>query len=107
MTLNNLPVAIKQSLIRQSLNSGQILLHYLMRRRTPGQLTVVLDRALRAIASELALTPEALSRLLSRLQTEGIITRKKRSITFAEEWLEDIVNNTNLTPIKSAILGIP
>lgn len=68
------------------------LLHYLLKRRVSNQNIVTLDKPLRAIASELALTPEALSRLLSRLQTEGLITHKKRSITFSQEWLEEFAN---------------
>lgn len=66
------------------------LLHYLRHRLVAGETTVTLDKPLRAIASELSITPESLSRLLSRLQAEGIITRKKRSITLSQEWLEDM-----------------
>lgn len=85
--------AVKSLLELRSINSARDrLLHYLMNLRLPGQDTVILTKPLRAIASELALTPEGLSRLLSRLQTEGVITRKKRSITFSQEWLEDIAD---------------
>ena len=66
------------------------LLHYLMQRLLPGDNTVVLEKPLKAIASELALTPESLSRLLTRLSTEGVIERKRRRITFSPEWLEDM-----------------
>ena len=66
------------------------LLHYLMKRCPPGQDTVILDKPLKTIASELALTPEGLSRLLARLQAEGTISRKQRSITLSKEWLENI-----------------
>lgn len=66
------------------------LLQYLLQRLDPEQSTVVLDKPLKAVASELALTPEGLSRLLSRLQAEDVITRKKRTITFSQEWLEDV-----------------
>lgn len=66
------------------------LLHYLQQQLSPGELTVILKKPLKAVASELALTPEGLSRLLARLQAEGVITRKRRSITFSQEWLEDI-----------------
>ena len=83
--------SVKTLLELRSISSARNrLVQYLMQRLTPGQATVTLDKPLRAIASELALTPESLSRLLSRLQTEGIITRKQRSITFSQEWLEDI-----------------
>ena len=85
--------AVKSLLELRSINSARDrLLHYLINLRLPRQDTVVLNKPLRAIASELALTPEALSRLLSRLQAEGVITRKKRSITFSQEWLEDIAD---------------
>lgn len=66
------------------------ILHYLLQRRSDGQTTVTLDKPLKLLASDLAMTPEGLSRLLSRLQSEGIITRKKRSISFSKEWLEDV-----------------
>ena len=83
--------SVKSLLELRSISSArERLLHYLMQRRSPDQNTVILDKPLRAIASELALTPEALSRLLSRLQAEGVITRKKRSISLSQEWLEDI-----------------
>ncbi len=83
--------SVKSLLELRSISSArERLLHYLMQRRSPDQNTVILDKPLRAIASELALTPEGLSRLLSRLQAEGVITRKKRSISLSQEWLEDI-----------------
>lgn len=82
---------VKELLELRSINSARDrLLQYLMQRRSPGETTVILEKSLKAIASELALTPESLSRLLSRLQIEGVITRKKRSISFSEEWLEDV-----------------
>ncbi|MEL6380994.1 MAG: Crp/Fnr family transcriptional regulator [Cyanobacteria bacterium J06626_18] len=83
--------SVKKLLELRSITSARDrLLHYLMQHRSPGQATVTLEKPLNAIASELALTPEGLSRLLARLQSEGIITRKKRSISFAQEWLEDV-----------------
>ncbi|MEO0377241.1 MAG: Crp/Fnr family transcriptional regulator [Cyanobacteria bacterium P01_A01_bin.17] len=66
------------------------LLRYLTQRRPQGQATVTLDKPLNAIADELALLPESLSRLLAQLQADGVITRKKRSITFSQEWLENV-----------------
>lgn len=83
--------SVKILLELRSINSArERLLHYLMQRRSPGQTTVAVDKPLKVIASELALTPEALSRLLARLQADGIISRKKRSITFSQKGLEDI-----------------
>lgn len=76
--------------LRSIHSSRDRLLRYLMPRLAPGQYTITLDKPLRAVASELALTPEALSRLLSRLENEGAITRQRRVITFSPEWLEDV-----------------
>lgn len=85
---------VKSLLELRSIHSARDrLLHYLVNRLMPDQNTLTLDKPLRAIASELAITPEALSRMLSRLQVEGILTRKKRHITFSQEWLaEDVWN---------------
>jgi CRP-like cAMP-binding protein len=84
---------IKTLLELRSINSARDrLLHYLIQRRLPGKPTVAVNKPMKLIASELALTPEALSRLLSRLQADGIISRKKRSITFSQDGLEDIAN---------------
>lgn len=81
---------VKSLLELRSIHSARDrLLRYLMPRLTAGQDTVTLDKPLRAIASELALTPEALSRLLTRLETEGLISRQRRKITFSQEWLEE------------------
>lgn len=83
--------SVKTLLELRSIHSARDrLLHYLMQRRPPGNTSVTLNKPLKAIASEMALTPEGLSRLLARLQADGIISRKKRSITFSQEWLEDI-----------------
>jgi len=85
--------AVKSLLELRSIHSSRDrLLRYLMPQLTAGQDTVTLDKPLRAIASELGLTPEALSRLLSRLETEGLISRKRRSITFSQEWLEEFAD---------------
>lgn len=82
--------SVKQLLELRSISSARDrLLHYLLTRRVSGNNTVILEKPLQTIASELALTPEGLSRLLSRLQNDGIFSRKKRSITFSEEWLAD------------------
>ncbi len=83
--------ATKNLLELRSISSARDrILHYLMQRLPAGENTVILDKPLKMLASDLAMTPEGLSRLLSRLQTEGIITRKKRSISFSKEWLEDV-----------------
>ncbi|MEO0408375.1 MAG: Crp/Fnr family transcriptional regulator [Cyanobacteria bacterium P01_A01_bin.135] len=85
--------SVKTLLELRSISSARDrLLHYLMQRRDSEQNAVVLDKPLRAIASELALTPESLSRLLSRLEAEGVMRRRQRRITFSEEWLEDVAN---------------
>ena len=76
--------------LRSIHSSRDRLLRYLMPHLAPGQYTVTLDKPLKAIASELALSPEALSRLLARLEAEGAISRQRRAITFSQEWLEDV-----------------
>lgn len=84
---------LKQLLELRSIRSARDrLLHYLMQRRPQGETTITLEQPLKVIASELALLPESLSRLLAQLQTDGIITRKKRSISFSQEWLEDVAD---------------
>ncbi|WP_008309969.1 Crp/Fnr family transcriptional regulator [Leptolyngbya sp. PCC 6406] len=84
---------LKSLLELRSINSGRDrILHYLMQRLPAGQTTLALDKPLKEVASELALTPEAFSRLLTRLQNEGIISRKKRSITVSRSWLDGIAN---------------
>lgn len=83
--------SVKSLLELRSINSSRIrLLRYLIPRLAPGQYTLTLDKPLRVVASELSLSPEALSRTLSRLEAEGAITRQRRMITFSSEWLEDV-----------------
>jgi CRP-like cAMP-binding protein len=85
--------SVKTLLELRSISSARDrLLHYLTQRLSSGQSTITLDKPFRAIASELAMTPEALSRLLSRLQIEGIMTRKRRTITFSQDWLNDFID---------------
>lgn len=74
------------------------LKRYLFQHLPPGQSTIILEKPLKAIASELALTPESFSRLLARLQTEGVITRKQRSISLTGEWLDDVSDYYKLDP---------
>lgn len=81
--------SVKTLLELRSISSARDrLLHYLLQRRDKD--TITLGKPLRAVASDLALTPESLSRLLSRLQREGIINRRQRTITFSQEWLSDV-----------------
>ena len=47
----------------------------------PEETTVVLDRPLKDIASDLGFTPETLSRALIRLETDGEIARQQKIIT--------------------------
>jgi CRP/FNR family transcriptional regulator, dissimilatory nitrate respiration regulator len=84
---------LKSLLELRSINSARDrLLHYVMQRLPEGETTLALDKPLKEVASELALTPEGLSRLLARLEAEGTITRKRRSITLSQEWLGGIAN---------------
>lgn len=47
----------------------------------PQETTIVLDRPLRDIASDIGFTPETLSRALIKLEAEGAIARQERIIT--------------------------
>lgn len=47
----------------------------------PQQSSLELDRPFKSIAGDLGISPEALSRTLKQLQTEGVIERVNRSIT--------------------------
>ncbi|MEL6461302.1 MAG: Crp/Fnr family transcriptional regulator [Cyanobacteria bacterium J06641_2] len=58
------------------------VLHYLRHLvNFPQETTIILDRPLKDIASELGFTPETLSRALIRLETDGAIARQERIIT--------------------------
>lgn len=60
----------------------QRVLHYLRHLvNYPEETTVILDRPLKDIASDLGFTPETLSRALIRLETDGAIARQDRIIT--------------------------
>lgn len=58
------------------------LLRYLQYQTQSGEQTVVnFDRPLKDIAADLSLTPETLSRALTRLERDGMITRTRLQIT--------------------------
>lgn len=79
---------VKGLLELRSLRSARDrILHYLIRHTPPGHSQVVLDRPLKVLAGELGLTPEGLSRSLTRLQAEGLISRRKRSISIHHDRL--------------------
>ncbi len=73
--------------LRSIRSARERLLQYLTRQVEPSSQTLILQRSLKDIALELGLSAEALSRTLSRLQEDGVITRKQRSITLNEDWL--------------------
>ena len=60
------------------------VLAYLHSLKTPGQTTCVLPHPLKAIAEQICLTPEVVSRSLRKLQDAGIIERNQRKITFLD-----------------------
>lgn len=60
------------------------VLRYLQLTAQPDQKTVNLEYPLKDIAEDLGITPEALSRALAKLESEGAIARTKRRITLCE-----------------------
>lgn len=71
--------------LRSIRSARERLLEYLIRHQEPNNQTVVLQRPLKYLAIELGLSAEALYRTISLLQSEGMITRKPRSITLNED----------------------
>jgi CRP-like cAMP-binding protein len=68
--------------LRDIPSAHERVLQYLRLMAEPAdKLTINFDRPLKDIASELGLTPETLSRVLTRLEKEGVITRTKQKIT--------------------------
>lgn len=72
--------------LRSIRSARERLLQYLIRQKEPDNQTVVLQRPLKYLAMELGLSADALYRTISLLQSEGVITRKQRSITLNEDW---------------------
>lgn len=72
--------------LRSIRSARERVLHYLTH-RSVDRTRLVLDRPLKSLAGELGLTPEGLSRILSRLEVEGLISRRKRSILIHHERL--------------------
>ncbi|MDJ0568301.1 MAG: Crp/Fnr family transcriptional regulator [Pleurocapsa sp. MO_192.B19] len=72
--------------LRSIRSARERLLQYLTHQIEPDRRTVILQRPLKYLAIELGLSVEALYRTISRLQSEGVITRKQRSITLNEDW---------------------
>ena len=72
--------------LRSIRSARERLLQYLIRHQEPSNRTVILQRPLKYLAIELGLSADALYRTISVLQSEGVITRKQRSITINEDW---------------------
>ncbi|MGL5835380.1 MAG: Crp/Fnr family transcriptional regulator [Waterburya sp.] len=77
--------------LRSIRSARERLLQYLTLQVEPDSQTLILQYPLKDLAIELGLSAEALSRTLTRLQEEGVITRRQRSITLNEDWLT--INN--------------
>lgn len=63
-------------------SASERVMAYLHTLRTPDQNTCVLHSSFKAVAEQICLTPEVVSRTLRKLQDEGIIQRSQRKITF-------------------------
>ena len=62
------------------------VLAYLDSLRPPGQNTCIMVCPIKAIAAQICLTPEVVSRSLRKLQDDGIIERNRRKITFLKQY---------------------
>jgi CRP/FNR family transcriptional regulator, dissimilatory nitrate respiration regulator len=67
--------------LRNMQSAHERVLQYLAIITPPGEHTLVLDRPLKYIAEDLGLSPETFYRTLAQLAKEGLITRRKRSIS--------------------------
>jgi CRP/FNR family transcriptional regulator, dissimilatory nitrate respiration regulator len=70
--------------LRSIRSAQERVLHYLRLMAPPEKNTIVLKQPLKNIAADLSISPEALSRTLSRLERDGAIAREKRRITLLE-----------------------
>lgn len=71
--------------LRSIRSARERVLQYLAMHREPNQVMIELERPLKDIASELGLVPEVLSRTLTTLKNDGIISRDRRHVYFREE----------------------
>ncbi len=79
-------LSLKTLLELRSIRSArERIMRYLMLNVQPDGVTVNLQRSLKDWASELGLSPDAVSRILNQLRDEGRITRRKRQITLHED----------------------
>ncbi len=76
--------------LRSIRSARERVLHYLIQHTGSEQPALILDRPLKAWAGELGITPEGLSRTLAQLETAGVITRRKRSISLHHDRLETV-----------------
>lgn len=70
--------------LRSIRSAQERVLHYLRLIVPLEKNTIVLEQPLKAIAADLSLSPEVLSRTLTQLESDGAIVRKKRRITLLE-----------------------
>lgn len=88
----------------RSIRSAQKrVMHYLQLNVQPDDITVTIDRPLKEVADDLGLTPEALSRALTKLHQEEKINRGKRKVTLRKEFPEIDPNHgsSQVNPLKS------
>ena len=87
--------------LRSIRSAPKRVLHYLQLNVQSDGMTVDFDRSLKAIANDLGLTPESLSRALKQLHKEGKINRRKRKVTLHKEFskLDSNHGSSSTTPI--------
>ncbi len=81
--------------LRSIRSAPKRVLHYLQLNVQADGVTVQFDQSLKAIADDLGLTPEALSRSLKQLHKEEKINRRKRKVTLRKEFSRLDLNHGN------------
>jgi CRP-like cAMP-binding protein len=75
--LHNTKIMVELRSIR---STQERVLHYLQLIVSPEKNTIILPKPLKSIATDLGISPEGLSRALTQLEGNGIISRKRRNI---------------------------
>lgn len=85
--------------LRSIRSARERVLQYILMQLKPNETDIELERPLKDIASELGIVPEVLSRTLTSLKNEGVISRDKKRITYM---FEDISESNSYNSLMSS-----